>query len=223
MMNAGTNESDRQRRQRLLSEYAAGQLGADDARQAERLLAEDASAREDVRQYAALADQLAELGRTGPPGVDYDAQRADILRALERRALLEGPGAGRVRRRWRVLVPLAAAAALVIAAVAMFLATRTPPAGPADEEVFAAVLPASPRPSGPATVVAALAPATAGGAAGAAPLLALRPGGWQELPMSALKPAAPSSLPPGTVMVSAGAVDGRDALFALWPLAAMSQ
>lgn len=134
-----------------LSQYLDGQLSGRRARKVQRELERSPELQEDLKKYAALDGLLTGAARQAVPGVDYDAQRAEVLRLLERRRLLEGRP-----RRTIVLRPvfalgggLAVAAALV---VAFALRTQQPadkaPTHGGAVEVFAqVVIPAAPGPA----------------------------------------------------------------------------
>jgi len=132
-----------------LSQYLDGQLSGRRARKVQRELERSPELQEDLKKYAALEGLLTGAARQGVPGVNYDAQRAEVLRMLERRRLLEGR-----QRRPIVLRPvfalgggLALAAALV---VAFSLRTQQPTdnvlkAGQAVEVFAQVVVPAASR------------------------------------------------------------------------------
>ena len=188
----------------LLSEYVSGTLPARQARALERRLRDEPELRAELQRYVTLEQELAGLADQGPADVDYDLQRAEIVRALERKALLHGPA----RRPWairRVLVPLAAAAAVVLVASAAWLAFRAGPEPPAGGQVTVMLLPPAPGadPRGP--VVAALVGAPAPLGPERKPVFEYRSTGWDEVRLSvADSSAGEPGLPPGTVMVSTG-------------------
>jgi anti-sigma factor RsiW len=131
-----------------LSQYLDGQLSGRRARQLERRLEQDPALRETLQRYAALDGRLVALGGAGLAGVDYDSQRAEVVRRLERRALLE-------RRPARIIFlrpvfamaggGLAVAAAVLIA-VLVWRGGQPPVSTPTVSEVSVAVLaPVVPR------------------------------------------------------------------------------
>jgi len=172
-------------RQRELTEYLDGQLSRRQALDLERRLAEDPALREELRRYAALEGQLSALGAAEPAGVDYDAQRQDILYALERKALLERRPPVRIIRFWPGVFAAAAAAAV-------FLVGRvlTPPGFPPAPRPFVAalVLPIGPPVRGTAVVRAECVPVS-----------------WDNLILAPGEaPEEVPATPPGTVVVSIG-------------------
>lgn len=186
----------------LLSEYVSGSLSARDARKLERRLREDAALREQLEQYVALEQELAGLSEEGPADVDYASQRTQIVRALERKALLDVPRRVPVIR--RLFVPLAAAATLVMAATVAYVVLR-PGSGLVAPSVLVSVVPpvAPDREAG--TVMVELRGATPVVDAGVS-TMRMRRMGWDEVRLTP-PPSGDgleSALPPGTVMVSAG-------------------
>jgi anti-sigma factor RsiW len=122
-----------------LSQYLDGQLSGWRTRRLERRLEREPALRAALQKYASLEGHLADLAGRELAGVDYDSQRLEVGRRLERRALLERP-----RRRPVVLRPwfLSAAGGLAIAAavVAGALFLMSTPVGrpaPAGAEVSA--------------------------------------------------------------------------------------
>lgn len=171
----------------LLSEYLDGQLPRRQREQLQARLAEEPALAETLGKLGAV-DRL--LGQ-GPPvtGEQLAAQRHSITSALERRALLDG----RLRpagRRWRrVLAPMAAAAALVLAVGIGWLLSGNPPTAP-QRQVAVEMLPAGAPSAGAAEVA-----------------VEYRHLSFDELHLNA-RPLRPGRrLPPGTVMVSMGASD----------------
>jgi anti-sigma factor RsiW len=174
-----------------LSQYLDGQLSGRRARKVQRELERSPELQEDLKKYAALDGLLTGAARQGAPGVNYDAQRAEVLRMLERRRLLEGR-----QRRPIVLRPvfalgggLALAAALV---VGFALRTQQPtdnvPKTGTTVEVFAQiVVPAAPR-----TAVAE----------GRLPRMDEKDFRFADAPADpGLAELAGEPLPPGTVMI----------------------
>ena len=178
-----------------LSQYLDGELSGRRARKLEKRISQDPALQEELKKYAALEGRLSALGAGSLAGADYDSQRAEVLRVLERRALLERP-----RHRLIIFRPvfaavsggLAAAAAIVIG-LAMWLSSPGPVAGPGP----IAMPPSASQPpaaAGPAEVQVAMNRMEAGDfhlpevAAG------------MEPPDIASEPEPP----PGTVLVSVG-------------------
>ncbi len=167
------------------SQYLDGQLSPRAETKLKRRLAEDGDLSEELRRYTALNQHLQAMGRSELEAVDYDAQRAEIYAALERKALLEGPP-----RRRLVLRPVfavsAIAAAILILASAGLLTFRLAeePAGVGGISVS---LRAAPLPQGQPELA-----------------VKLRRLDVADLSLSPLRPAPRPAIPAGTVMVSAG-------------------
>ncbi len=165
-----------------LCEYLDGALSGREARRLQRRLAEDPDLADELKRYAALDEALASVAGAGPDGVDYDLQRAEVIAAIERRALLQPP-------RRRVLRPvfgaLAAAAALLIGVMAwvVIVGRQTPP-GPG-EPVRVTLLSASPAVEGEGEVSVQI----------------TRPP-VESLPLAPLAPRG--GMPGGTIVVSVG-------------------
>jgi anti-sigma factor RsiW len=126
-----------------LSQYLDGQLPADDAEAMEKRLHEDPALREELRRYRRLESHLSRM-RAELAGDDCRRQRASIMAAVERQALLVGPP----RRAWRLRGGLwgglaAAAVALIAATVALLVLERGPTPLPSDVRVT--VRPAAPE------------------------------------------------------------------------------
>ncbi len=108
---------------------------------------EDPDLRAELRRYTVLDTGLKMLDQGDLEDVDYDAHRADIIAAVERKALLEGPP----RRRLLLLRPrpvmlAAAAVLLILASVAVVTFQSAGPDGPVglageQTELSVAVLP----------------------------------------------------------------------------------
>lgn len=166
-----------------LCRYLDGELSRRERLALEARLEGDEALQEDLRRYAALDDYLAEMGSGELDGVDYDRQRAEIIAAVERKALLTPP-----RRRPILLRPtfglLAAAASilLVLAVTGIFF----PPGQPAEttSAVLVEIPAPAPRLTGGAEISVRLSPAEA-----------------HELPL-APEPESLGTTPPGTVVVS---------------------
>jgi anti-sigma factor RsiW len=115
-----------------LNQYLDGELSGRRARKLERRIRVDPALQEELKKYAALEGRLSALGAGELPGADYDSQRAEVLHALERRALLERP-----RRRIIIFRPVFAAvsgglaiAAAIIVGLTLWLSSPAPVAAP---------------------------------------------------------------------------------------------
>lgn len=166
--------NDKKNLEYLLSEYLDGQLTGRDKAKLERQLAEDTDLRAELRCYTALNEHLQAADAQELEQIDYNAQRAEIIAAVERKVLLEGPPRRRVRpavsifaRIWpvgsrrrlmlrRVAAPLAVAAVLLIGVSVGVLLFR--PAGPRAQigEVAVSVLPDTLVAMGPAELTVKL-------------------------------------------------------------------
>lgn len=171
----------------LLSEYLDGQLPRRQREKLQARLADEPALAETLGKLAAV-DRL--LGERLPASEDQLAsQRQSVTAALERRALLDG----RLRpagRRWRrVLAPLAAAAALVLAVGFGWLLSGPGTTAPR-QQVDVEMLPAGSPAAGAAEVA-----------------VEYRHLSFQELHLDAGPLRARRRLPPGTVMVSVGAIE----------------
>jgi anti-sigma factor RsiW len=100
----------------LLSEYTDGQLSDEQSRQMEERLLADPALREQASLYRKLNLELFASRDEELAGVDYDAQRHEIMAKLERKALLARPRFNVIRVVFAG--SLAAAAAVLIAASA---------------------------------------------------------------------------------------------------------
>jgi len=177
---------DRDKLEFKLTQYLDGELSRREAVALEGQLEADESLREELGHYAALQGQLAAMATEQLGDVDYDAQRSDIMSALERKALLgERSRRPLVLRPW--FAPVAAVAAAAVIMVSFWMIRSVGPAR--DSLVAVAILPAT-SPIAGAAMVSVEYPA----AEGPTPL---------ALPEDF---RTPSALPPGTVMVSAGTV-----------------
>ena len=178
-----------------LNQYLDGQVGGRRARRLERELQQDPELQGDLKKYAALDGMLSGLARTELAGVNYDSQRAEVVRLLERRRLLDRP-------QWRpvFLRPifavgggLAVAAALVVGIVA-WMHSHPVGAPVTSPKVFAALV--APKAAPEAQVQVAL------------PRLDERDFRFADAPVdsgavdSGLAEVAVKLPPPGTVMVS---------------------
>lgn len=188
--------SDKSNSEWLLSEYLDGNLGRRQRIEFEERLAKDEALRAELRRYAGLDGLLAEMAEE-PVDADYDAQRREVMAAIERRMLLEG----RSRRAWILrpawVAPLAAAAACIIAAFIFLLPgkQRTAPQTPVPT-VAVRLLPASAQPmiEGKVTVEFH------------------RPA-WDQVNVAEAASANDiiTAAPAGTVVVSVGSSDSQDA------------
>ncbi|MFP4140057.1 MAG: hypothetical protein ACLFVY_05795 [Phycisphaerae bacterium] len=173
---------------RLMQEYVDGTLEGRRLREFERRLENDESLRGELEAYSALARQIeAELDRD-VPGVDYEAMRADILAAVERKVIMQGPSHSRLLR-WRPMVGGLAAAAAIVLAVSVWLVVSTPSQTNAGvEQASVSMVPAAPEQGGEEFVSVSLAEPQ-----------------WDQVVLS---PEAAfdslEDLPAGTVMVSVG-------------------
>jgi anti-sigma factor RsiW len=183
-----------------LSQYFDGELGGRRARRLERRLEQDPALQEELKTYAALDQQLSALAGKDLAGADYDWQRGEVVRMLERKRLLE------TKRRpllffrpmfWTVGGGLAVAAALVVGIV-MWMSSAGPSAKPliatvAPEVSVALVMPGVPL-------------GTAGRSEATASLRKLDENDYKlMLPAGdseGTEIASRAKTPPGTVMVS---------------------
>ncbi len=118
----------------LLSQYLDGQLDPREMERMEDRLGGDLELRRELQRYAKLDEMLGEL--RSPPeleAVDFDAQRREIMAALDRKALLSGRPRFNVIRMTFAGVGALAAAALI--AVGAWLAFHTPTVAPSDSVV----------------------------------------------------------------------------------------
>ena len=121
-----TNEKDNL--EFLLSQYLDGQLDPQEMERLEDRLGSDLELRREFQRYAKLDEMLGEL--RSPPelaAVDFDAQRHEIMAALERKALLaERPRFNVIRMTFAGVGALAAAAVIVAGSWLIF---HTPSGG----------------------------------------------------------------------------------------------
>lgn len=176
---------------RRLCEYLDGQLSAHERVQLERRLEHDEALRRELARYGDLDELLAGLARDPVEGVDYDVQRAEIVAAVERQALL---GARRLVLRPVFLGTMAAAALVLIAVTAaiVLLRPRGPleparPGVPMASAVRVELLPAAASPAGTAEVFVRLS--------------AMEPSDWPLAPADEARSATP---PAETVVISVG-------------------
>ena len=112
-------------RESMLCDYLDGQLGRARRREVEKQLEQDEPLREELRKYAALDGLLGSLAETEIDGFDYDQQKAEIVAAAERKALLSQ----KAKRRVLLFRPLpaglaAAASVLLLVGVVFWLVGR---------------------------------------------------------------------------------------------------
>lgn len=118
-------ENEKDNLEFLLSQYLDGQLDPQEMERMEDRLGGDLELRRELQRYAKLDEMLGEM-RLPPEleAVDFDAQRQEIMAALERKALLAGrPRFNVVRMTFAGVGALAAAAVI---AVGTWLVIRTP-------------------------------------------------------------------------------------------------
>ena len=114
-------QQDKVNQDYLLSRYLDGELTRTEEAQLQRLLTRDGELRQELRRYSVLDEQLQAMGQAEPQDIDYDAQRADIIAAVERKVLLEGPLRRRLILRPAVRILAAAAALLIVASVGVLI------------------------------------------------------------------------------------------------------
>jgi anti-sigma factor RsiW len=177
-------------RELRLCEYLDGQLSHRRRRQIEKELDQDESLRDQLRRYAALDGLFGQLADQDVEGFDFARQRAEIVAAAERKALLG-------RRSYRplyfrpVFAGLAAAASLLLLAGAAVLLIRPDtvpaPATGLVPAVSVRIVPAATHAGGKPVVYMTMSP----------------PDEWDEPPEPT--DAVKTFAPPGTVAVSTGA------------------
>ena len=121
-----------------LSQYLDGQLSGRRARRLERRLDQEPALREELKKFAALDEQLSQLAQKDVAGLDYDWQRSEVVRMLERKRLLGARSTRTIFFRpvfWGTGGALAVAAAVVIGILAWM-----PPAGPTGNPTVATAL-----------------------------------------------------------------------------------
>ncbi len=181
--------AQQERVEQELTEYLDGALSPRRARRLEERLAEDDQLRETLGKYAALDGHLAVLGDEAPE-IDYDAQRRDVLAALERRELLDRPAPRPVfLRPW--FVATAAAAVVLMALLAGWAVDRW--LSPAWRQPVVQVALSGPRRPAEAGTVEVRYP----------------PVRWSEMRLATSEERTASARPAGTVMVSFGREDER--------------
>ncbi len=189
-MNEPKRQNDERELQELrLCEYLDGQLSHRQRRRLEKQLDQDEPLRDQLRQYAALDGLFGQLADQDVEGFDFARQRAEIVAAAERKALL-GRRSHRPVYFQPVFAGLAAAASLLLlAGVSVMLLSRpgNVPATPTAPAVSVRILPAAGDIGGKTVVYMTMSP----------------PAGQESppRPMAVAKTFAP----PGTVVVSTGA------------------
>jgi|GEM_PF-6070490 len=183
------NEPKRQNddREFQLCEYLDGQLSHRQRRRIEKQLDQDEPLRDQLRQYAALDGLFGQLADQEVEGFDFARQRAEIVAAAERKALL-GRRSHRPIYFRPVFAGLAAAASLLMLVGAAVLLNRpgTVPASVSSLAVSVRIVPAVMNAGGIPVVYMSMSPAAG-----------------QELPPEP-RDIAKVFAPPGTVAVSAG-------------------
>jgi len=173
---------------RLMQEYLDGTLEGRRLREFERRVENDESLRGELEAYSALARQIEAERDRDVPGVDYEAMRADILAAVERKVIMQGPSHSRLLR-WRPMAGGLAAAAAIVLAVSVWLVVSTPSqTSPGVEQASVSMVPAAPEQGGKEFVSVSLAEPQ-----------------WDQVVLSPEAAfGSPDDLPAGTVMVSVG-------------------
>jgi anti-sigma factor RsiW len=126
-------ENEKDNLEFLLSQYLDGQLDLQEMERMEDRLGGDLELRRELQRYAKLDEMLGEL--RSPPeleAVDFDAQRQEIMAALERKALLTGrPRFNVIRLTFAGAGALAAVALIAVGTwLAIHTTTLTPNSGP---------------------------------------------------------------------------------------------
>ncbi|MFP4055151.1 MAG: anti-sigma factor family protein [Phycisphaerae bacterium] len=181
-----TDHTDMTDLDRRIQEYLDGQMPPRQRRRFEQQLEEDPSLAEALADYAAIERNLEALAEEPVPGVDYDAMREDILSAVERKVVMQGPARPRVLRLRTVLGGLAAAAAVLAVVGAWWLVQQGEPAGPRSQAQVSLVRPGRRR-AGPEVVEVGL----------------VQPS-WEDVVLSPTEARRRDHLPSGTVIVSVG-------------------
>ena len=170
-----------------LCEYLDGQLSHRQRRLIEKQLDQDEALRDQLRQYAALDGLFGQLADQDVDGFDFARQRAEIVAAAERKALLG-------RRSYRpiylrpVFAGLAAAASLLMLVGVAVLLNRpgTVPATVPAPAVSVRIVPAAINAGGKPVVYMTMSPQA------------------EQEPQPEPRGVAKVFAPPGTVAVSAG-------------------
>ena len=181
------DEDERDGRELRLCEYLDGQLSHRQRRQLEKQLDQDEHLRDQLRQYAALDGLFGQLADQDVEGFDFARQRAEIVAAAERKALLG-------RRSYRlvyfrpVFAGLAVAASLLLlVGVSVMLLSRPGTVSAPVPAVSVRIVPAAIHTGGKSVVYMTMSPPVG-----------------QESPRRPTA-VAKTFAPPGTVVVSAGA------------------
>jgi anti-sigma factor RsiW len=178
---------DRELRELRLCEYLDGQLSHRQRRRLEKQLDQDEHLRDQLRQYAALDGLFGQLADQDVEGFDFGRQRAEIVAAAERKALL-GRRSHRPVYFQPVFARLAVAASLLLlVGVSVMLLSRPGNVPAPVPAVSVRILPAAGDIGGKTVVYMTMSPLAG-----------------QESPP---RPTAVAKMfaPPGTVVVSTGA------------------
>ena len=165
-------------------------MGRRQRRQFEQQLQADPTLREELEFYASLEGMLGGLAQEEPQGleINYDQQRAQIVAAAEKKALLAPARHAPFFLRPTFAVFAAAAVVLLLVAASVLLSPPTvvPPAAAPSVAVSVQML--SPEPSGGGQALVSV---------------QFQPLGQDEMPQEPQAPAS-SATPSGTVVVSVG-------------------
>jgi anti-sigma factor RsiW len=183
------DDDERDGRELSLCEYLDGQLSHRQRRRLEKELDQDEHLRDQLRQYAALDGLFGQLADQDVEGFDFGRQRAEIVAAAERKALL-GRRSHRPVYFRPVFAGLAAAASLLLLAGVSVMLLNRPGIGPASAPVPA--------------VSVRIVPAAMNGVGKTVVYMTMSPPAGQESPPEP-EDAINAFAPPGTVAVSAGA------------------
>jgi len=178
---------DRELRELSLCEYLDGQLSHRQRRRLEKQLDQDEHLRDQLHQYAALDGLFGQLADLDVEGFDFGRQRAEIVAAAERKALL-GRRSHRPVYFRPVFAGLAVAASLLLlVGVSVMLLSRPGNVSAPVPAVSVRILPAAMHVGGKTVVYVTMSPLAG-----------------QESPP---RPTAVAKMfaPPGTVVVSTGA------------------
>jgi len=181
------DEDERDDRELRLCEYLDGQLSHRQRRRLEKQLDQDEHLRDQLHQYAALDGLFGQLADQDVEGFDFGRQRAEIVAAAERKALL-----GRRSHRPVYFRPVfagltVAASLLLLVGVSVMLLSRPGNVSAPVPAVSVRILPAAMHVGGKTVVYVTMSPLAG-----------------QESPP---RPTAVAKMfaPPGTVVVSTGA------------------
>jgi anti-sigma factor RsiW len=181
------DEDERDDRELRLCEYLDGQLSHRQRRRLEKQLDQDEHLRDQLHQYAALDGLFGQLADQDVEGFDFGRQRAEIVAAAERKALL-GRRSHRPVYFRPVFAGLAVAASLLLlVGVSVMLLSRPGNVSAPVPAVSVRILPAAMHVGGKTVVYVTMSPLAG-----------------QESPP---RPTAVAKMfaPPGTVVVSTGA------------------